>query len=67
MFDERVAVCPRHVVEVLERAFLETYGLPLKAILANEDLALNSYRRAVGAAAFYALRRSVATFSTVIR
>ncbi|HMD06718.1 MAG TPA: hypothetical protein VKH63_04235 [Candidatus Acidoferrum sp.] len=32
---------------MLERAFLETYGLPLKAVLSNEDLALNSYRRAV--------------------
>jgi hypothetical protein len=34
-------------VPLLERAFLETYGLPLKAVLSNEDLALNSYRRAV--------------------
>jgi hypothetical protein len=34
-------------VPLLERAFLETYGLPLKAVLSNEDLVLNSYRRAV--------------------
>jgi hypothetical protein len=34
-------------VPLLERAFLETYGLPLKAVLSNEDMVLNSYRRAV--------------------
>jgi Zinc dependent phospholipase C len=32
---------------LLERAFQETYGLPLKAVLSNEDKALSSYRRAV--------------------
>ena len=32
---------------LLERAFQETYGLPLKAVLADEDKVLNSYRRAV--------------------
>lgn len=32
---------------LLERAFEETYGLPLKAVLPNEDKAMGSYRRAV--------------------
>jgi hypothetical protein len=32
---------------LLERAFQETYGLPLKAVLNNEDMVMNSYRRAV--------------------
>jgi hypothetical protein len=32
---------------LLERAFLETYGLPLKAVLSDEEKVLNSYRRAV--------------------
>jgi hypothetical protein len=32
---------------LLERAFQETYSLPLKAVLADEDAVLNSYRRAV--------------------
>ena len=32
---------------MLERAFLETYGLPLKAVLSDEDKVLNSYRHAV--------------------
>jgi hypothetical protein len=32
---------------LLERAFQETYGLPLKTVLHNEDLVMNSYRRAV--------------------
>jgi zinc dependent phospholipase C len=32
---------------LLERAFLETYGLELKSVLANEDRALTSYRHAV--------------------
>jgi hypothetical protein len=32
---------------LLERAFQETYGLPLKAVLSNEDTVLNSYRHAV--------------------
>jgi hypothetical protein len=31
----------------LEQAFQETYGLPLKAVLSDEDQVLNSYRRAV--------------------
>ena len=32
---------------LLERAFRETYGLPLKAVLTDEDRVLNSYRHAV--------------------
>jgi Zinc dependent phospholipase C len=32
---------------LLEQAFQETYGLDLKSVLANEDKALNSYRRDV--------------------
>jgi hypothetical protein len=32
---------------LLERAFQETYGLPLKAVLFDEDKVLSSYRRAV--------------------
>jgi zinc dependent phospholipase C len=32
---------------LLERAFQETYGLPLKAVLSDEDKVLNSYRHAV--------------------
>jgi hypothetical protein len=32
---------------LLERAFRETYGLQLKAVLSDEDKVLNSYRRAV--------------------
>ena len=32
---------------LLERAFQETYGLPLKAVLLDEDKVLSSYRRAV--------------------
>src|SRR4029077_6586437 len=32
---------------LLERAFQETYGLPLKAVLTDEDKVLNSYRHAV--------------------
>lgn len=32
---------------LLERAFLETYGIELKSVLTNEDLVLNSYRRDV--------------------
>ena len=32
---------------VLDRAFLETYGLELKDVLVNEEKALNSYRRDV--------------------
>jgi hypothetical protein len=33
--------------ELLERAFQETYGLPLNSIMKHEDLAIGSYRRAV--------------------
>lgn len=33
--------------ELLDRAFEETYGLPLKEVLVNEEKALNSYRHAV--------------------
>ncbi|HXJ06300.1 MAG TPA: zinc dependent phospholipase C family protein [Candidatus Acidoferrum sp.] len=32
---------------LLEKAFQETYGLPLKVVLSDEDQVLNSYRRAV--------------------
>jgi Zinc dependent phospholipase C len=32
---------------LLERAFLRTYGLPLKQVLGDEDLAIGSFRRAV--------------------
>jgi hypothetical protein len=32
---------------LLERAFQETYGLPLKAVLSDEEMVLNSYRHAV--------------------
>jgi len=32
---------------LLERAFLETYGLEMKEVFASEDLAIGSYRRAV--------------------
>ena len=34
-------------VPLLERAFLETYGLSLKAVLSNQEMVLNSYRHAV--------------------
>jgi hypothetical protein len=34
--------------ELLERAFQETYGIPLKNVMSHEDLAIGSYRRAVG-------------------
>ena len=30
---------------VLERAFQDTYGLPLNLVLTNEDLAIGTYRR----------------------
>jgi hypothetical protein len=33
---------------VLERAFLETYGMPIEKVFLNFDLAVGSYRRAVG-------------------
>src|SRR5690242_12324142 len=33
---------------VLERAFLETYGMPVEKVFLNFDLAVGSYRRAVG-------------------
>lgn len=32
---------------VLERAFLDTYSMPLSAVIANEDLAIRTFRRAV--------------------
>jgi hypothetical protein len=34
--------------ELIERAFQKTYGLPLKKIMPHEDLAIGSYRRAIG-------------------
>lgn len=34
-------------IPLLEQAFQETYGLPLKAVLTDEEKVLNSYRRAV--------------------
>jgi hypothetical protein len=33
---------------VLERAFLDTYGIPLSEVISNEDLAIGSFRRAIG-------------------
>jgi len=33
---------------LLERAFSETYGLQMKEVLFNEDLAIGSYRHAIG-------------------
>jgi hypothetical protein len=32
---------------LLQRAFLRTYGIPLKAVIVQEDLTIGSYRRAV--------------------
>jgi hypothetical protein len=32
---------------VLERAFLKTYGVPLSDVIANEDLAIGTFRRAI--------------------
>ncbi len=32
---------------VLERAFQDTYGIPLSSIIANEDLAIGTFRRAI--------------------
>src|SRR5579884_4311530 len=32
---------------VLERAFQDTYGIPLNAVLSNEDLAIGTFRRAI--------------------
>ncbi len=32
---------------VLERAFQDTYGIPLNAVISNEDLAIGTFRRAV--------------------
>jgi hypothetical protein len=32
---------------VLERAFQDTYGIPLKQVIANEDLAIGTFRRAI--------------------
>ncbi|MFZ0817316.1 MAG: zinc dependent phospholipase C family protein, partial [Candidatus Sulfotelmatobacter sp.] len=33
---------------VLERAFLDTYGIPLSTVISNEDLAIGTFRRAIG-------------------
>jgi hypothetical protein len=33
---------------VLERAFLDTYGIPLSEVISNEDLAIGTFRRAIG-------------------
>jgi hypothetical protein len=33
---------------VLERAFLDTYGVPLSDLITNEDLAFGTFRRAIG-------------------
>jgi hypothetical protein len=32
---------------VLERAFQDTYGIPLKAVISDEDLAIGTFRRAI--------------------
>ncbi len=32
---------------VLERAFQDTYGIPLNSVLSNEDLAIGTFRRAI--------------------
>ncbi len=32
---------------LLERAFQDTYGIPLKAVISNEDLAIGTFRRAI--------------------
>ena len=32
---------------VLERAFVETYGIPLSAVISDEDLAIGTFRRAI--------------------
>jgi hypothetical protein len=32
---------------VLERAFLDTYGIPLSEVISNEDLAIGTFRRAI--------------------
>ena len=32
---------------VLERAFLDTYGIPLSDVISNEDLAIGTFRRAI--------------------
>jgi len=33
---------------VLERAFLDTYGMPLHDVMSNEDLAIGTFRRTIG-------------------
>src|SRR6202040_1887730 len=33
---------------VLERAFQDTYGIPLNKVITNEDLAIGTFRRAIG-------------------
>jgi hypothetical protein len=32
---------------LLERAFLETYGIPMSSVMTHEDLAINTYRKSV--------------------
>jgi len=32
---------------VLERAFLDTYGIPLSEVISNEDMAIGTFRRAI--------------------
>jgi hypothetical protein len=49
---------------LLERAFLETYGLELKDVLKHENLAIGSYRRAVSKAIPMLTRAAVATHRT---
>lgn len=33
---------------VLERAFQDTYGIPMSEVISNEDLAIGTFRRAIG-------------------
>src|SRR6202044_3374079 len=35
---------------VLERAFQDTYGIPLSVVISNEDLAIGTFRRAISTA-----------------
>jgi hypothetical protein len=46
---------------LLERAFLQTYGLPLQEVIKHEDLAIGSYRRAVSKVIPTFTRAAVAT------
>jgi Zinc dependent phospholipase C len=34
---------------LLEKAFLETYGIPMSSVMTHEDLAINTYRKSVSA------------------